>query len=119
VISIFCQGLLSWGYLPNWVSDAPDATCPLQEGFFKYHWRCIRHNSNRVAIEEKLVASDNPWGFGSAVAVSGRYAIVGAKGDINSAGSAYTYEIAAQLSPPPPRPSTGSIPAIPLLLMDD
>lgn len=64
---------------------------------------------------EKLVASDGPWGFGSAVAASGRFAIVGAKWDINSAGSAYIYEIVA----PPPRPSSGSNPAIPLLLMDE
>ena len=37
---------------------------------------------------EKLIASDGPWGFGSAVAVSGQFVIVGAK----QAEAAYIYE---------------------------
>jgi hypothetical protein len=45
---------------------------------------------------EKLVASDNPWGFGSAVAVSARFAIVGAQHALNSAGSAYIFDLAAE-----------------------
>jgi len=65
---------------------------------------------------EKLIASDgSPWGFGSAVSISGPYVIVGAKWDINSAGSAYVYDIFAGPSPP----HSGTMPAIPLLLLDD
>ena len=65
---------------------------------------------------EKLIASDGSiWGFGSAVSISGKYAVVGAKWDINSAGSAYVYNISAGPSPP----SSKAMPAIPLLLLED
>ncbi len=65
---------------------------------------------------EKLIASDgSPGGFGSAVSISGKYAIVGAKWDMNSAGSAYVYDIFAG----PSLPYSGTMPAIPLLLLDD
>ena len=65
----------------------------------------------------KLIASDGAAGdkFGVAVSISGPYAIVGAKWDINSAGSAYVYDISAGPSPSPSR----AMPAIPLLLLDD
>ena len=64
----------------------------------------------------KLIASDSsPWGFGSAVSISGRYAIIGARHDINTAGSAYLYDL---LADPDPSPS-GAIPGIPLLLLLD
>ena len=62
----------------------------------------------------KLIASDAPWGFGSTVSISGRYAIVGAKHDINTAGSAYIFDI---LSDPVPSPS-GAMSGIPILLLD-
>jgi hypothetical protein len=66
---------------------------------------------------DKLVASDGAAGdkFGVAVSISGPYAIVGATWDINSAGSAYVYDISTGPSPP----HSGNMPAIPLLLLDD
>ena len=65
---------------------------------------------------EKLVASDgSKWGFGSAVSLSGRYAIVGAWGDLNQAGSAYVYDILAE-----PNPTvSGALPSISILLLSD
>jgi hypothetical protein len=65
----------------------------------------------------KLIASDGAAGdkFGGAVSISGPYAIVGAKWDMNSAGSAYVYNIFAGPSPP----SSKAMPAIPLLLLED
>jgi hypothetical protein len=68
---------------------------------------------------EKLVASDGPWGFGAAVAVSGRYAAVGAKWDINSAGSVYVYDLSSEPPAPPPTGPSGFSPAIPLLLLEE
>ena len=65
---------------------------------------------------EKLIASDGSiWGFGSAVSISGKYAVVGAKWDINSAGSAYVYNMSSGPSPSPSR----AMPWIPLLLLDE
>ena len=63
----------------------------------------------------KLVASDAPWGFGSAVSISGRYAIVGARHDLNTAGSAYLFDIFANPNSSP----SGVMPGIPLLLLDE
>jgi hypothetical protein len=60
----------------------------------------------------KLVASDDPWGFGSAVSISGRYAIVGARHDVNTAGSAYIFDIFGDPVP------LGATPGIPILLLD-
>jgi hypothetical protein len=63
----------------------------------------------------KLGASDgSPWGFGSAVSISGNYAIVGDKFDLNSAGSAYLYDISGGPTPP----AIKFLPAVPLLLLD-
>ena len=56
---------------------------------------------------KKLISSDNTWGFGSAVSVSGQYVIVGAK----HSEAAYIYDL---LSPP-----SSSVPAVPLLLLEE
>lgn len=64
----------------------------------------------------KLIASDGAAGdkFGYSVSISGPYALIGATQDNNSAGSAYMYDIF-----PGPSPGSGSMPGIPLLLLDD
>lgn len=60
----------------------------------------------------KLVASDgSPWGFGSAVSISGRYAVVGA----NGTESAYVYDILAEPDPL----SSKAMPGIIMLLLDE
>jgi hypothetical protein len=69
---------------------------------------------------EKLVASDgspgvSPWGFGSAVAISGRYAVIGARHDLNTFGSAYVYDLLADPTPP----FSGALPGVTILLLDD
>jgi hypothetical protein len=71
-------------------------------------------NDNWLQFVKLIASDDNPWGFGSAVSLSGRYAIVGAKHDINTAGSAYIFDI---LSDSVSLPS-GVIPGIPILLLD-
>ena len=63
----------------------------------------------------KLIASDTPWGFGSAVSISGRYAIIGARHDRNTAGSAYLFDILSNTVPSP----SGTMPSILLLLLDN
>jgi hypothetical protein len=62
----------------------------------------------------KLVATDAPWGFGSAVSINGRYAIVGAR----HAESAYIFDIFANSGPPLEPSFSGVMPGILLLLLD-
>jgi len=65
----------------------------------------------------KLIASDGAGydRFGGSVSISGPDALVGAKWDNNSAGSAYIFDILGQPSPS----SSGVMPGIPLLLLDE
>jgi hypothetical protein len=65
---------------------------------------------------DKLVASDGSrWGFGSAVAISGQYVVIGARHDLNTNGSAYVYDLLADPTPP----SSGALPGVTILLLNE
>jgi hypothetical protein len=81
------------------VQTAGDDTTPISE------WKQMA----------KLIASDGSGydRFGVSVSISGPDALVGAKFDNNSAGSAYIFNIFADQMP------SGAMPGIPMLLLDD